>query len=262
MTEGHAETRTRNTRRNGTTCPMAALDVATGTVVGRMVPRHRSQEFLAFLDPVASGIDPATEVHVILDNVFSHKSAEVHEWLRDHPRWRFHFTPTSASWTNAVEGFFARLTRRRLKHAIFNSLDECIDAIEAFIAHHNAKEARPFTWSRQPEDVTGSWKRRYRTIETSRQSHGKNGYQMNESIHLIGKCRPKADGFAVSIPDACMSGSPTRLRDAEPGRMLQLFCTTCKTVKKRKFNWHVKVGICHGALTRIHSMTKVSTEIG
>ncbi|MDE2793168.1 MAG: IS630 family transposase [Paracoccaceae bacterium] len=168
MTEGHAETRTRDTRRNGTTCLMAALDVATGTVVGRMVPRHRSQEFPAFLDPVASGIDPATEVHVILDNVSSHKSAEVHEWLRDRPRWSFHFTPTSATWTNAVEGFFAKLTRRRLKHSIFNSLDECIDAIEAFIAHHNAKQARPFTWSRQPGDLTGSWKRGYRTIDTSR----------------------------------------------------------------------------------------------
>ena len=162
---------------------MAALDVAAGTAVGRMVPRHRSQEFLAFLDHVASGIDPATEVHVILDNVSSHKSAEMHEWLRDHPRWSFHFAPTSASWTNAVEGFFAKPARRRLKHAIFNSLDGCVAAIEAFIAHHNAKEAQPFTWSRTPEDLMESWKRGYQKIEASRYSHGSNGYQLNESIH-------------------------------------------------------------------------------
>ncbi|MDE2914033.1 MAG: transposase [Paracoccaceae bacterium] len=168
---------------SGTPCLPAALDVAAGTAVGRMVPRHRSQEFLAFLDHVASGIDPATEVHVILDNVFSHKSAEMHEWLRDHPRWSFHFTPTSASWTNAVEGFFAKPARRRLKHAIFNSLDGCVAAIEAFIAHHNGKEAQPFTWSRTPEDLMESWKRGYQKIEASRYSHGSNGYQLNESIH-------------------------------------------------------------------------------
>ena len=122
-------------------------------VVGQTVERHRSAEFLAFLDPVAAGIAPETPVHVIRDNVSSHKSAEVHAWLKGRPDWTFHFTPTAASWMNAVEGFFSKLARQRLKNAVFDSLDACIAAIEGDIAHHNANDARPFRWSRKPEDL-------------------------------------------------------------------------------------------------------------
>ena len=143
MKPGHAGTRTHDHRCNGTTSLMAALDVATGKVTGRLVDRHRSQEFLAFLDNVAGGIDPGTPVHFILDNVSSHKSAEVHEWLKGHEKWTFHFTLTSASWMNAVEGIFSKLSRQRLRHAIFNSLDECIAAIEGYIEHHNANVPIP-----------------------------------------------------------------------------------------------------------------------
>ena len=166
MTSGHPETRSHDYKRNGTTCLMAALDVATGRVVGQMTSRHRSEEFIAFLDHVAKCIEPDTKVHVILDNVSSHEWAQVHEWLKNHPDWSFHFTPTSASWTNTVEGFFSKLSRRRLKNAIFNSLDECIDAIETFIDHHNANEARAFRWSKKPEDIIASWKRGYQMIES------------------------------------------------------------------------------------------------
>ena len=165
MKPGHAETRTHDYRRNGTTCLLAALDTATGKVVGRTVERHRSAEFLAFLDHVAEGIAPGTQVHVILDNVSSHKSAEVHEWLKGRPDWTFHFTPTSASWMNAVEGFFSKLTRQRLKDAVFDSLDECVAAIEGYIEHHNASDARPFRWSRKPEDLVEAWKRGHQKLE-------------------------------------------------------------------------------------------------
>ena len=165
MTSDHEETRTHDYRRHGTTCLLAALDVATGKVVGRTVERHRSAEFLDFLDHVAEGIDPGTPVHVILDNVSSHRSAEVHEWLRGHPDWTFHFTPTSASWMNAVEGFFSKLVRQRLKNAVFDSLDACIAAIEGYIEHHNARDARPFRWSRSPEDLVESWKRGHRRLQ-------------------------------------------------------------------------------------------------
>ena len=85
-----------------------------------------------------------------LDNVSSHKSAEVSEWLKENPDWAFHFTPAPASWMNAVEGFFSKLSRQRLRHAVINSLDECVAAIEGYIAHHNAGDARPFRWSRKP----------------------------------------------------------------------------------------------------------------
>ena len=113
MKPGHPETRMHDCKRNGTACLMAALDVSTGKVTGQMVERHRSEEFLAFLDLVADGIEPGTDVHMILDNVSSHKSAMVNEWLKDRPHWTFHFTPTSASWTNAVEGFFWKLAIER-----------------------------------------------------------------------------------------------------------------------------------------------------
>ncbi len=165
MKPGHAETRTHDYRRNGTTCLLAALDTATGKVVGRTVERHRSEEFLAFLDHVAEGIAPGTQVHVILDNVSSHKSAEVHEWLKGRPDWTFHFTPTSASWMNAVEGFFSKLARQRLKDAVFDSLDECVAAIEGYIEHHNASDARPFRWSRKAEDLVEAWKRGHQKLE-------------------------------------------------------------------------------------------------
>ena len=165
MKPGHAETRTHDYRRNGTTCLLAALDTATGKVVGQTVERHRSAEFLAFLDHVAEGIAPGTQVHVILDNVSSHKSAEVHEWLKGRPDWQFHFTPTSASWMNAVEGFFSKLARQRLKDAVFDSLDECIAAIEGYIKHHNANDARPFRWSRKPEDLVEAWKRGHQKLQ-------------------------------------------------------------------------------------------------
>ena len=163
----HPETRIHEYKRNGTTCLMAALDVATGKVTGQMVERHRSKEFLAFLDLVSEGIEPGTPVHVILDNVSSHKSAEVNQWLKDHPDWTFRFTPTSASWMNAVEGFFSRLSRQRLKHAIFNSLDECIAAIVGYIEHHNATDARPFRWSKLPEDLVEAWKEGPRKLQES-----------------------------------------------------------------------------------------------
>ena len=167
MTPGHPETRTHGCKRNGTACLMAALDAATGMVAGQMVERHRSEEFLAVLDLVSQGIKPGTQVHVILDNVSSHKSAEVNEWLKNNANWTFHFAPTSASWMNAVEGFFSRLSRQRLKRAIFNSLDACIAAIEGCIEHHNANDARPFRWSREPEDLVEAWKKGHQKLQES-----------------------------------------------------------------------------------------------
>ncbi len=164
MKRGHATTRTHDYRRNGTACLMAAPAIATGKVIGQMVERHRSREFLAFLDHVAEGIAPGTEVHVILDNVPSHRSAKVHKWLKANPDWTFHFTPTSASWANAVEGIFPKPGRQRLKHAVFDSPDECIAAIGDYLDHHNEHQARPFRWSSRPDDLVTSCRRGYQMI--------------------------------------------------------------------------------------------------
>ena len=167
MTPGHPATRTHDYVYHGTIGLLAARDVATGCVTGRMTERHRSEDFVAFLDHVAEGLDADVDVHVILDNVSSHKSATVLEWLADPPRGHFHFTPTSASWTHAVEGFFSKRARQRRKQAIFNSLAECIAAVEGFIAHHNEHQARPFRWSKAPEDWVRFWKNGYHMIETN-----------------------------------------------------------------------------------------------
>ncbi len=155
MKPGAAGTRTHDYRRNA----------ATGRAAGRMVARHRCEEFPAFLDHVAEGIGPGVKVHVVQGDVSSRRSAEIHEWLKHHPDRTFHFTRARASWMNAVEGFFSRLSRQRLEHAIFDSLDECIAAIEGCTGHHDAGDARPFRWSRKPEELALSWRRGHRKLQ-------------------------------------------------------------------------------------------------
>jgi len=105
---------------------------------------------------------------VILDNYAAHKHAAVQTWLARHPRWTFHFTPTSSSWANAIEGFFAKLTRRRLKHGVFRSVTELETAITTFINTHNQTEAKPFTWHANPDEIIAARNR---------------GFQMLDSIH-------------------------------------------------------------------------------
>ena len=144
MQKGHPETRTNDYKRNGTTTLFAVLNVTGGTVTGQSKDRHRSQEFIDFLDTVAEQLPEDCDVHVILDNCATHKTKDVHAWLDRHPWWTFHFTSTSSSWLNAVEGFFVKLTRRCLKHAIFNSVTECEAAIHRFIDEHNRNEAKTF----------------------------------------------------------------------------------------------------------------------
>ena len=113
-------------------------------MIGQHCQRHRQEEFISFLDHTAASFKDQ-EVPVILeDNYSTYKTARVHQWLAEHPNWTFHFTPTSASWLNTVEGFFAKLSRRRLKHAIFKFLQECEAAILRFIEEHNGREAKPF----------------------------------------------------------------------------------------------------------------------
>ncbi len=107
-------------------------------------------------------------IHVILDNYAAHKKDKVRAWLARHPRWTFHFTPTSASWLNAVEGFFAKLTRRRLKHGVFRCLVDLQAAINRFVAEYNVNDAKPFVWRADPDDIITARNR---------------GFQMLESIH-------------------------------------------------------------------------------
>ena len=121
LKKGRCGTMTHDYKRNGTTTLFAALNVLDGTVIGRNMQRHRHQEFIRFLNLIEARVPAGKAIHVILDNYAAHKHPKVREWLERHPRFTFHFTPTSCSWLNAVEGFFARLTKRRLKRGVFQS---------------------------------------------------------------------------------------------------------------------------------------------
>ena len=167
MKKGRAGTMTHDYKRNGTTTLFAALDVLEGKVIGQCMQRHRHQEFLRFLNKIACETPAALDVHVILDNYGTHKHPKVVAWLKLHPRFHFHFTPTSASWLNAVEGFFAKLTRRRLKRGVFVSIANLQEAINRFIAEHN-QDPKPFVWTADPNAIIEKISR---------------GNQMLESIH-------------------------------------------------------------------------------
>jgi transposase len=144
---GRPATMTHDYKRHGTTTLFAALNVLDGTVIGRCMQRHRNQEFIRFLNQVEVAVPAGKVIHVVLDNYAVHKHPRVRAWLSRHPRWVFHFTPTSASWINAVEGFFSALTRRRLKRGDFRSVVDLQAAINRYVEEHN-ESSRPFVWSK------------------------------------------------------------------------------------------------------------------
>ena len=152
MKKGRLGTMTHDYIRNGTTTLFAALNVLEGKVIGRCMQRHRHQEFIRFLNAIEAEVPAGKIVHVIVDNYATHKHPKVKGWLTRHPRFVFHFTPTSCSWLNAVEGFFAKLTRRRLKRGVFRSLVELQAAINRFIAETN-HAPKPFIWTADPDKI-------------------------------------------------------------------------------------------------------------
>src|SRR5215216_4357825 len=156
---------THDYKRHGTTTLFAALDVLEGKVTGRCMARHRHQEFIRFLDAIDAQVPKRTSIHAVVDNYATHKHPKVREWLARHPRWTFHFTPTSASWLNAVEGFFAKLTRQRLKRGVFRSVVDLQLAINRFVADTNA-DPKPFVWTADPKRVLAAIKRGKQTLES------------------------------------------------------------------------------------------------
>ena len=165
MKPGRAGTMTHDYKRNGTTTLFTALNVLDGTVIGRNMQRHRHQEFIRFLNTIEAQVPRRKAIHAILDNYATHKHPKVRRWLARHPRWTFHFTPTSASWLNAVEGFFAKLTKRRLKRGVFRSLPELQAAINRFLAETN-DDPKPFVWTAEPEKVIAAVKRGKQALES------------------------------------------------------------------------------------------------
>ena len=146
LKKGRAGTMTHDDKRHGTTTLFAALDVATGRVIGSCMKRHRHQEFLRFLREIDRATPKRLDLHLIVDNYATHKHEKVKAWLAKHPRFHLHFTPTSASWLNQVERFFGLITQDRIRRGIFTSVANLETAILDYLDQHNA-DPKPFVWT-------------------------------------------------------------------------------------------------------------------
>ena len=178
MRPGQIERRTHDDERHGTTTLFAGLiaavtvqtNVKAGTVIGQCMPRHRAQEFRRFLDEVECNVPAGLDVHIIMDNASSHKTQAIRNWFAKRPRWHQHFTPTSSSWINQVERFFALLAEKQIKRGAHTSAKELIAAIEEFISRQNANP-KPLRWTKSADDILASIDRFCRrTLEVHAQS--------------------------------------------------------------------------------------------
>ena len=163
LKKGRCQTLTHDYKRNGTTSLFAAMNVADGKIIGTCMNKHRHQEWLRFLNLVRKSTPGKREVHLICDNYATHKHDKVKAWQRRHPRFHFHFTPTSASWLNMVERFFRNLTVNSLRRGVFRSVAELIAAIQEHVAAHNANPA-PFVWTAKASDILAKVKRARRNL--------------------------------------------------------------------------------------------------
>ena len=152
---GQPERRTHDYVRHGTTTLFAALDVKTGTVIGECHARHRALEFRRFLDTIDAAVPAALDIHWILDNYATHKTAAIRRWLAKRPRYHIHFTPTSASWLTLVERWFVELTEKQIRRGTQRSTRELVTAIETYLAVTN-EMPRPFVWHKTADEILAS----------------------------------------------------------------------------------------------------------
>ena len=158
MKRGRAETVTHDYKRNGTTTLFAALNTLNGKVIGQCLPRHRHQEFLRFLRTVNRQTPKGLDLHLILDNYATHNHPAVKEWLAKHPRFSFHFVPTSSSWLNMVERWLSQITQKRIRRGVFPSVPDLIAAITEYIGFTN-DNPKPFVWTATVEAIIAKVKR-------------------------------------------------------------------------------------------------------
>lgn len=158
MQPGRIELHTHDYVRHGVTSLFAALDVATGRVIGECHRRHRAKEFIAFLDRIAREVPAGLDVHVVLDNYATHKTPAVKRWLKRHPRFVFHFTPTGSSWLNQVERWFALITDKMLRRGVHRSVQQLVSDINAYLASSNASP-KPFIWVKTADQILASLER-------------------------------------------------------------------------------------------------------
>jgi transposase len=158
MRPGQAARRSHDYKRHGTTSLFAALDIATGAIIGKCYARHRAKEFRAFLDEIEANVPKGLDVHLVMDNYATHKTPLIRNWLAKRPRWHVHLTPTSASWLNQVERFFALITERKIRRGIYRSVAALKADITTFIDAHN-KNPKPFRWIKPADQILGSIER-------------------------------------------------------------------------------------------------------
>ncbi len=165
MKKGRAGTMTHDYKRNGTTTLFAALNMLDGKVIGTCMPRHRHREFLRFLRLIDQQTPAGLDLHLIVDNYATHKTPAVKRWLKAHPRFHLHFTPTSASWLNMVERFFAEITRKRIRRGAFKSVAELKSAIMEYLEKHNA-DPKPFIWTKSAGQILEKVARAKQALES------------------------------------------------------------------------------------------------
>jgi transposase len=158
MRPGQAARRSHDYKRHGVTSLFAALDIATGRVIGQCFPRHRAAEFRKFLDEIEAAVPADLDVHLVMDNYATHKTPMIRAWFAKRPRWHVHLTPTSSSWLNQVERFFAVITDKKIRRGVHRSVADLIADIEAFIEHHN-RDPKPFRWTKSADDILASIER-------------------------------------------------------------------------------------------------------
>ena len=154
LKKGRCGTMTHDYKRHGTTTLFAALSMLDGHVIGDCLPRHRHQEFIRFLKKIDAETPPNLDLHLIVDNYSTHKHPRVKSWLRRHPRFHFHFTPTSSSWVNMVERWFRDLTQNRIRRGSFTSVPDLVRAIHEYLDNHN-QNPQVFVWSAPVERILG-----------------------------------------------------------------------------------------------------------
>jgi transposase len=165
MKKGRAGTMTHDYKRHGTTTLFAALNMFDGTIIGECMPRHRHREFLRFLKRIDKETPPHLDLHLIVDNYATHKTATVKRWLKAHSRFHLHFTPTSSSWLNMVERFFAKITEKRIRRGAFKSVAELENAIMHYLQNYNTNP-KPFIWTKSAGEILEKVARAKQALES------------------------------------------------------------------------------------------------
>jgi transposase len=177
LKKGRAATLTHDYKRHGTTTLFAALDIKSGLVIGECQPRHRTKEFIRFLKRIDRCVHKHLGIHLVLDNYGTHKTPEVKAWLAKHARFKLHFTPTSASWLNLVERFFAEITTKRIRRGTFMSVTDLKEAIHDYLDRHNA-DPKPFVWTKTADAILTKERRALDALEAVNAR-----YQASDSEH-------------------------------------------------------------------------------